>query len=88
MASRMLLSCALRTRIENRQPSIAGVQVQDSEHLHAVFGDGVFIPNNGDVPKPECLDQDLDHLTMRNWPVAVPGGVRTTADCSLAILPA
>ena len=52
----------------------AGVEVEHAEHLHAVFGDGVFLLDHADVPEAEGFDQGFDDFVVRNWPVGCGTG--------------
>jgi hypothetical protein len=48
----------------------AGVEFNDPEHLHAVFGDGVLLGNDADVPEAQGFDQGLDDFGVKDGPVS------------------
>jgi hypothetical protein len=56
----------------DREPAArhAGVEIEDPEHLHAVFGDGVLLLDNTNMPEPQSLDQGLDNFGVRHGPVS------------------
>ena len=64
------------------------LQIQHAEHLHAIFGNRIFLLDNADLPKAEAFHKDFDNLVMRNglvcWGAA---GVGTRINSSRLILP-
>src|SRR5207247_5685118 len=41
-----------------------GFEIKDAEHLHSVFGDGVFVTNDCDMPKRKRLGKGFDDEVM------------------------
>jgi hypothetical protein len=42
-----------------------GFEIEDSEHLHSVFRNGIFVPYDRDMPERKRFKQSVDDVTMR-----------------------
>jgi hypothetical protein len=47
-----------------------GVEIEHAEHLHTVFGNGVFLFHDSDVPKSQGLNQSSNDFGMRDRSVS------------------
>lgn len=45
-----------------------GFKIENSKHLHAVIGSGIFFVHHGDVAKAQGFNQCLNNLVVRDQP--------------------